>query len=512
MKNILFVIALGTLLIGSSCNKSFISLAPGDQVSGATFFRTEDQFRQALTAAYVPLRSLMNNDFITAEMRSDNTDFEYNDINFGTAIVFEEQIPEFMDDPTNTYSINEYYDCYLGISRANIVIGRIANVTMADSAKADILGQAEFLRAFYYFRLVRYYGAVPLFLNEVTNADQAFLVRSSADSVYNQIITDAKDAIAKLKAPAAFPQSGEATKGSATMLLADVYMTRKDYADAASLLATLPAMGYALLPSYADVFSTAHKNSRESLFEVQYQQGIQGGQQSNFIYMFLPRSTNTSIVTGVATNNSSIGGWNTPTQDLIDSYEPGDKRLDASIGIAEGTYNASAIFTITAYKSILNYTPAPGTEGVPFIKKYLNPSTIPNNTDDDWPIYRYADALLLRAEALNELNHPDQALPFLNQVRERAGLKDITTTDQSALRDIIAHERRVELAFENFRWFDLIRTGKAIQVMTAFGNKMKQMHSYLPATSYNVTQDRLLYPIPQFEIELNPALTQNPGY
>jgi hypothetical protein len=267
------------------------------------------------------------------------------------------------------------------------------------------------------------------------------------------------------------------------MLLADVYMTRKDYADAASLLATLPAMGYALLPSYADVFSTAHKNSRESLFEVQYQQGIQGGQQSNFIYMFLPRSTNTSIVTGVATNNSSIGGWNTPTQDLIDSYEPGDKRLDASIGIAEGTYNASAIFTITAYKSILNYTPAPGTEGVPFIKKYLNPSTIPNNTDDDWPIYRYADALLLHAEALNELNHPDQALPFLNQVRERAGLKDITTTDQSALRDIIAHERRVELAFENFRWFDLIRTGKAIQVMTAFGNKMKQMHSYLPATS-----------------------------
>lgn len=512
MNKIRFMIGLGMLVTGISCQKSFIELAPEDQVSGATFFKTESQFRQALTAAYVPLRALMENDFITAEMRSDNTDYQYNPINFGTAIVFEENIPDFMDDATDTYSINNYYDCYQGISRANIVLGRIAKADLSDSAKNDIMGQAEFLRAFYYFRLVRYYGAVPLFLKEVTTADGAFLTRSSVDSVYDQIVLDVKDAISKLKPPAAFPQTGEATKGSATMLLADVYMTRKQYADAETLLKTLPAMGYALLPNYADVFSTAHKNSRESIFEVQYMAGAQGGQQSNFIYVFLPRTTNTSLITGVATNNNSIGGWNTPTDDLISAYEPGDKRLDASIGIAEGTYNASAEFTITAYKSIINYTPAPGQTGVPFIKKYLNPSTIPNNTDDDWPVYRYADALLLMAEALNEQGQPANALPYLNQVRQRAGLQDITTTDQAGLRAIIAHERRVELAFENFRWFDLIRTGKAISVMTAYGNKMKQTHPYLSPKSYQVTQDRLLYPIPSFEIELNPALTQNPGY
>ena len=297
------------------------------------------------------------------------------------------------------------------------------------------------------------------------------------------------------------------------MLLADIYMTQKKYADAETLLSTLSTMGYQLLPDYASVFSTTNKNNRESLFEVQYMQGLQGGQQSNFIYLFLPRSLNTSVVTfGVATNNSGTGGWNTPTDDLISSYEPNDKRLDASIGVAEGTYNASDIFTITANKSIVNYTPATGKTGIPYDRKCLHAHTNPNNTDDNWPVYRYAGALLLLAEAQNEQGKTANALANLNLVRTRAGLPAATATDQNSLRDIIAHERRIELAFENQRWHDLVRTGKAIDVMNAYGVKLKQQYSYLTSDSYNVTQDRLLFPIPKSEILTNPQLTQNHGY
>ncbi len=122
------------------------------------------------------------------------------------------------------------------------------------------------------------------------------------------------------------------------------------------------------LPDYAAVFSTANKNSKESIFEVQYLEGLQINQFSDFIYRFLPRSSNTTIITGVKTDNGAIGGWNTPTQDMIDAYETDDKRKDASIAIAEGTYNASYKFTFSANKSVVNYAPAAGKVGVPYIK------------------------------------------------------------------------------------------------------------------------------------------------
>jgi len=271
-------------------------------------------------------------------------------------------------------------------------------------------------------------------------------------------------------------------------------------------------MGYQLLNNYADVFSTANKNSRESIFEVQFLEGLQGGQQSNFIYLFLPRTTNTTLITGIATNNTGTGGWNTPSLDLINSYEANDKRKDASIGMAEGIHNSSKVFTISANKSVVNYTPAAGKVGVPYIKKYLNPHSNPNNTNDNWPIYRYADALLLLAEAQNEQSKTDLALLNLNRVRTRAGLPSLSGLSQSVLRGRIAQDRRSELAFENHHWFDLVRTGTAIATLNAYGIKLKTTNTYLTADSYQVNDNRLLFPIPQSEREINPQLTQNPGY
>lgn len=512
MKNLSLFFILVSFTLMMSCKKSFLDLTPEDSQSGETFYKTKAQFDQALTAAYTPLTDLMNNDFYATEMRSDNADYQYFSVNRGTAYVMAENIPDFMDESTNNYTNNIYFHCYHGISFTNIILDKIQNAAFSDSAKASIIGEAEFLRAFYYFRLVRLFGDVPLYLKETKTAEDAFLARSKAEDIYAQVIKDAKDAIAKLKAPQKFPQSGHASKGSATMLLADVYMTQHKYAEAVTLLESLSGMGYQILPDYSAVFSTSNKNNRESIFEVQYMQGVQGGLQSNFIYKFLPRTLDTKIITGVTTNTSTVGGWNTPTDDLIASYEPGDKRLDASIGIVEGAYNASDLFVYSADKSIIGYTPAPGKIGIPYTRKFQHPSETSNNTDDNWPVYRYSDALLLLAAALNEQGKGPEALPYVNRVRSRAGLAEIGTTGKEELRKIILHERRVELAFEDHRWFDLLRTGNAIEVMNAYGKVMKSTYKYLNPASYNVTKDRLVYPIPESEMGLNTLLTQNPGY
>jgi hypothetical protein len=507
----------GTILLFTmaSCKKDFIDLLPQDSLSPATFFKTEAQLKQAVVAAYVPLRDLAINDYFTSEMRSDNTHYQPIPSNRGTAFVHRENISDWIDDPTNAYSNAVYFHCYNGISRANIVLGHLATATnLTAAATAEIEGQAKFLRAFNYFKLVRLFGGVPLYLKEVTKADEAFLPRSTADQVYTQVLADATDAVSKLLPPAKFPQTGQATKGSATMLLADIFMTQKKYAEAETLLNTLPAMGYALNTNYADAFLTTNKNSKESLFEIQYLEGTAAGTApSNFIYQFLPRMTSTILITNNATANSGTGGWNIPSFDLISAYEPGDKRLDASIAVAEGTVNSSDLMVVTANKSIVGYVPAAGKVGIPYTKKYLHlPHVATNNSNDNWPVYRYADALLLLAEAQNELNKTGAALTNLNVIRARAGLAASTETNQASLRTIILHERRVELAFENHRWHDLVRTGTAIQVMTTYGIKAKATYSNLLPNAFSITADKLLFPIPQSEREINPQLTQNPGY
>lgn len=496
-----------------SCKKSFLRVVPKDSFTDASFYKTEGQFKLAVVAAYAPLRDVLLNDYFTSEMHSDNTVYQSKPSDRGTAIVERENISDFRSTTTNAYAAAVWQHSYTGISRCNIVIERLKTSELPDSIRTRLDGQVKFLRALNYFKLVRLFGGVPLFLKEVSKADDAFLPRSSEAEVYNQIIADAKDAISELVAPARFPQTGEATKGSATMLLADVYVTQKKWGEAEALLTTLPQMGYALNANYADAFTVTNKNSKESLFEVQYLEGTATGTTPNILgnNHFLPRTTNTSLLTGVLINNNTTGGWNTPSQDLISSYEAGDKRLDASIGIIEGTYNASDALSYQAVKSVVNYTPAAGRTGVPYIKKYLHgPLTFATGSSDNFPIYRYADALLLLAEAQNEQGK--SGLTSLNAVRTRAGLSAITAGDQATLRDLIFRERRIELAFENHRWQDLVRTGRAVAVINAFGVKLKQQVNYLAPDAYVIDANKLLFPIPQTDIELNPAIKQNPGY
>ena len=499
-----------------SCKKDVLNLVPQTSLSSASFFNNAVQFNQALTGAYTNLRTVAFTGIYMDEMRSDNTFFTIYSADRGSATSVE-AFAEFIDDNLTSQNPNNpgnrYGNDFSGIAKVNTILSRISNSSLSQADKDQVLGEALFLRAYYYFDLVQHYDGVPLQLTELSTAEGAFLPRNPADEVYDQIIADLNEAIPLLPTAAVFPQSGRATKGAAKMLLAYTYMSKptKEFINAETALRDIVNMNYALLPNYADVFEPANKNNKESIFEVQYKSG-NDGQQSDFIWRFIPKSTNTEAILGLHGTNArgglASGGWNVPTQEMVDSYESGDLRLPASIGVAEGTIS-SEVMTVTAVKSPVNYVPTPGLGYQYFIKKYLHPPyQVEYNTDDNWPIYRYSGALLLLAECLVAQGKSAEALPFLNQVRQRAGLAPVSTATKLS----VANEMRHELAFENHRWTDLIRNDMAIEVLTAKGVRMKALYGFLLPTTFNITPNRLIYAIPFREIQINSSIVQNPGY
>ncbi|HVW61798.1 MAG TPA: RagB/SusD family nutrient uptake outer membrane protein, partial [Puia sp.] len=194
-------IAAGFLLLSiAACKKDFIQLTPVDTYTVNNFYKTEAQFQSAIVAAYAPLRDVLVNDYFTSEMHSDNTIYQpYADQ--GTAYGQRRNISDFTNTSTNAYANATWQHSYTGISRCNIIIESLKNVKISDSVAKSIDGQAKFLRALYYFRLVRLYGALPLFLKVVATADDAFIPRTSVDSIYQQIIADAQDAVNELAPP-----------------------------------------------------------------------------------------------------------------------------------------------------------------------------------------------------------------------------------------------------------------------------------------------------------------------
>lgn len=504
-------ILLSCLLL-ASCADSFLDLSPESQSNEKTFYKTEGDFDRALSGVYEKLRPTHDwPGFMMGESRSDNTHYTYSSA--VSHSIKPEDIVDFIDDSQNPITNNMYLHTYDAIARANTLLGHIQDKSFSESYMNKTIGQTKFLRAYNYFMLVQYFGAVSLHLDQVKNTDDAFLSQSSVEEVYEQIIKDATEAVNKLGVVvfSADKASGRATKGSAHMLLANVLMTKpnRDYVEAEKHLREIINMGYELLPNYADVFNPTYKNSRESLFEVQYQEGNLG-QQSNWLYRFMPKTPLGIAVTGVEnTNTQTWGGYNVPTQSLIDSYEPADKRINASIAVVVGENRASDNAFIA--DKVLNVgDPQISTYSVSYymINKYRHAHAKLNNTDDNWPIYRYSDVLLLLSECLVEQGRSAEAATYVNQVRQRAGLDELTQINA----DIVAKERRLELAFENHRWADLIRTGKAIEVMTEHGKRMKAIYPYLQERTYQVTNDKLLFPIPYRELQINTELKQNKGY
>ena len=493
-----------TLLIGgslSSCKEDFLSVIPETALSSATFFTKEADFQQAVNAAYVPLRSIVNDRaWLLGEMHSDNTYYSRN-ILFGATEQQEDiadfAIPTANGVTSNVHVLNQYRLDYQIIARTNQILSQIDKIEFNAATKSNLKGQAHFLRAYAYFELVQYFGKVPLHLIPVTVRQEAALPLSSVDEVYNQIVKDATLATTLLL-PKSTQEAGRATSGAAKTLLANVYMVQKKWADAEKLLREVVTSNeYSLIPEYADAFSTStgNKNNKESVFEVQFQEGA-SGYNGTFVYNFLPRPMATNElqpITGTSNPQPLTGeGNNTPTPDIIAAYETGDKRKDASIAYVtlSGSLRDNKVY--------------------PYIKKFAKTHALHNNTGTNWPIYRYSEVLLFLAEALVEQNKLAEAAPFLNQVRTRAGLAATKATSQADMRNAVYADRRVELAFENKRWFDLVRTGRAIEVITAYGNrvKTKPLDYYYPAgaaaRSNAFSNISLLYGLPADESALTP--------
>ncbi len=495
MKKLKYILLLSMPVLMTACQKYLVK-APLDSVNTANFFKTPQDAGSAINSAYQPLQwaKLYNLRMWTTDIMAGNSVVGAGG---GTDGIETVQEANFVTDPANAGVLDLYRGPSPGILRCNLVLANVPGMKMDTALKARILGEAHFLRGLYYFILVRFFGGVPLITKPVTAASNLYPSRAPADSVYQLIIQDLTDAMNLLPARATYSGAdvGRASKGAATGLLAKVYLTlggsSANYQKVTDLCKQVTAMGYGLNVNYADNFDPARKNSIESLFEVQYSGATTYGffddlNQASWASTFMgPR--NTTFVAGAY-------GWNQPTQEFADSYEPGDKRKDLTV-----LYQGCPPFYGNIYKSSYSST---GYN----VRKFLVPAAVSpdyNTSPEDFPVLRYADVLLMDAEALNELGQTNEALAPLNLVRERAGLPDVQTgLSQASFRDTVLHERRMELAFEGQRWFDLIRINNGRYATDFFHSIGKT----------NFTAKYLLLPIPQEEMDANPNLKQNPGY
>jgi len=474
---ILFFTVLGL----AGCTKNYLKIEPQTNQNGANYFKTKDQFIKALNGAYSPLQELFNGPFwAMGEMRSDDTSYQFNtDDRSGN---LREEIDEFKELNLNDEVQNFFQLSYVGIGRCNAILSRLPKVNMNDvKATDEITGQASFLRAYYYFNLVRLFGDVPLVLQEITTIKDAFKVnnRKPVKDIYTSIIADITIAVDKLPDSYTDANKGRATKGAARILLADVLLTTHQYNLAIQQLRPLTSSIYHLNSNYGDNFDVKMKNGPESIFEVQYIEGP-NNLHSILADRFAPWDSPNGLITGFEIDHDAGNGWNIPTDDFLGSYEDGDLRRSASVGE--------------------NYTSETTDRVVPYVKKYNGLHAMRGISGNNFPVYRYSNVLLMLAECLNETGASGESQVFLNQVRKRAGLTDFTSSNSADLRITIQHERRMEFAFENQRWFDLLRTGTAVEVMTSHAVKERKTKDYLSTGAYS--NIRLLFQYPEREINL----------
>ncbi len=509
-KNIFIIPVLFLCVWITSCNSDdFLTNLPEDEVALEDFYQDEGDFELANAGMYLPLQSLYGNTaadygaWQMGEMRSDNTCFTYNATNRGYST--REYVELFTDDADGSAVSTKYENNYIIIQRANQILKYIESADLDEDVYNNYKGQALFMRAFCYFDLVQYFGRVPLVTVPSTTYDECFTAQSSVDSVYIQIISDATEAASLLPSHSE-QETGYVADGAAYTLLGNVYLVQEEWQSAINAL--LQVSGYSLLDDYASVFDPDNKNNDEMIFVVGYSDDETASLWSYFAYNFLPVMDDVgAVIDGFPTGTgNSYGGWNTPTPDLIALFDTvNDARYDASIGWVTNYYEG------TEYPD------------VPYVKKYVHGCEIAPECNDDFPVYRYAEVLLMLAEAYNETGDPGTALTYLNQVHAnaRTGLSELTISDEDQLREAIMKERQLELAFENKRWPDLVRWGTAIDVMTEQAAKIVANpqeyyypEGYEPSSSAytEINEDRLLFPIPDGQIQVNPYLEQNEGY
>ena len=505
MKSTLITLVFAGVLVAwlAGCD-GFLDLEPPSDANVNNFYQSQNDIYNAVNAVYGGFQwdnrwgGWQNTTLYMGDIRSDaGTEWGdgsgYNGLN------------AFENNPEADIPINFWNDAYEGILHANTVIERAGDVDMDDALRQRYIGEMKFLRALWYFGLVRVFGGVPVVTEPLTKEAAYELGRPSADAVYQQIEQDLNDAAAVLPwnyAETLDDDFGRATKGAAHALLGKAYMQWAGYKlnhetgqvekgdpgryqDAIEQFEAVINSGeYAFEPSYEDLWGIEDELNSEFIFQVAQAGGNIG--EGSFIWNTMaPRGSGDAVIP-----LGEGAGRNIPTQWLIDHFEAGDLRK---------------AFTHDYYTRLTS-------EGVvdtvdqPYSTKFEAPLDVENDAGVDFPVLRYTDILLLYAEALSEVNNgpTPAAYEILNRVRERAGLQPVPqnlTKQEFAL--ALEQERMIDLAYEHHRFFDLVRTGRAVEVINEHFDYMGE--------SFRIDENDLLVPIPQRVIDVMP-MQQNPGW
>lgn len=472
---------LTVLAMAPSC-KDFLEENPKDRIAISNYYVSEQDAVSAVNAIYAHLNSQSGDTFggvyhssfwITIGLSSDEM------LNNQVGAVAAEQLSTFTYNPENDLVFDVWKQHYKAITLANIAIDRIPGINMDETVRARLVNEAKYLRALLYFNLVRMFGEIPLILREVEPITPTV---AEVEDIYAQIIDDLT-AAENLPAEQADGR-GRATSGAAKAMLAKVYLTRKEYEKSAQkALEVINSGQYELWENFTDVFRIENRGGKEAIFSVGF--GDADGsiifwEVGQFHVRLLPAALTSA---GITTNTH---GWQVPTEALVVDYEAADER--GSVTVFNQFHEKGYQVNFDKY----------------YFRKYWDVEAPKEFTTEasnqDFPVIRYADVLLMYAEALNELGNSSDAHTYLNMIRNRAGLGDVSGLSQQQFRDAVLEERRLELAAEGHRWFDLVRTEK--------------LEDLVPLAKPGVVPQprHYLFPIPQRERDLNTNLPQNEGY
>ena len=501
MKNkILFfckILFFGLILFNGAGCKKFLEEPDRSNFTLENYFTKPEHAESAVNAIYESLRSVTGGGFNGAPwmMLEFATGLANTELGQAQNSIF---VRNLVNNSDNDYGGVYWISSYRGIANANLAIAKIPDITMDDLLKKKYLGEARFLRAYYYYNLVRIFGKVPLIVQPVSlNSPDLYPKPSTLDEIYKQITDDLT--IAETAGLPFTDVKGRVTTGAVKSLLSGVYLTMagfplqkgKEYHQkAADKAAEVIASGkYDLFPTYDDLHNPAKKNIAENIFMVQ------------FATLILPSNWQTSIVP----YNQGISAYSDETgaifanKEFVESYQAGDKRAEEK----QFYYKTFSLKTDRSKTKDL---------GGYYLYKHFDTDAQLNTKSSglNWPLKRYAEILLTFAEASNEVSGPTEpAYAAINKVRKRANLPELASLTQQQFREAVWKERWYELSFENITWFDMARLKKAFNVSTKmFENFVGHKFSYGPV----LKERELLFPIPTAEIRNNKNLIQNPGY
>ena len=499
MKNTKYILGIALMIAAMPACKKFVDYKPVEdyQITADDYFKTADDYKKLVVGTYSPLQWIWA-DVVIGDIASDNS--VSGGENATDQIGFQ-QIDDYTIVANNSYLTEAWKSCYEGINRANYLQENKGKLDFR--GKDALYGEVYFLRAYYYFELVRMFGDVPLFVDKrLTVAESGTIQRAAKADVYAQIEKDLNDAIEVL--PITNLQKGRITKYAAQALLGKVLLYQNKFDESAAMLENVvnapsfQLVGYPNSGSFADIFLQGGENGTESVFEIQYSNGSPYYDWSN------PGRGQGNLAVQVCgirniTGNSPYGqGWSTnlPTTDLANAFAAGDTRKTVTVLDIEAYKTANPSLNIT-------YLTAPYKNTGLYNQKYLprkgeTSGQVELNYLNNFRTIRFADVLLMAAEANNRATaaNDTKAQEYLNKVRRRAfadNAHDINATG-AALKQAIWDERRLEFAMEGDRFFDLVRTGQAAAKITGF-----------------VTGKNELFPLPQQEVDIS-GLAQNPGY